>query len=594
MTTYNTGNPIGSTDARDLYDNAQALDEAVNSTGSTFTDRRGVVRKTLVGLHQEFPNASANATASAGSASAAAASASSAAASEAVATTQANTATTQAGLAATAKTAAEAARDAALIQAGVYVDEPTGRAAVANGVAFKVQGSGDVAAYEYRRVSSSSSTLIATYPSKAAYDSIKAIVGNGPKTGTFSSTLTFDDDEVVDSYLQTGAITFTLAASGHKIGVSKRITVIGNGSGIAFGFAVGVQQGAIVSNKVNTIYMVYVGNSTVDLHIVNSDTALSDTTNLLALVQADSTSKLTLSGSNVTAMIDQSPQASNFAVVGTMPYDSTNKFITPTGARFSFTTRSPNSGNFTLVLAARFNSSAEQTLFLGNALGNAAESANTANGWVDNLFNRGQFQSYTDAMTKITGDSVIVIVGTANLFRAYVNNVLVAEKTTGGPYSGVSAIKSLLTNAENYTISAATRFYEFRVINKAYTDDSLLTQLYEDIKTRYSLDPTIYPTLSSLTYTGTPVLNGTITAAWTYNQNAAGPIGRYRIEWRWDSNPSAYWFYMYTPGGKIAFNDPVSPALFSSGKYWKYRVTVQDDQGRCSKVAYESPAIYVP
>ena len=47
MTTYNTGNPIGSTDARDLYDNAQAFDEAVNSTGLTYTDRKGNVVQAL-------------------------------------------------------------------------------------------------------------------------------------------------------------------------------------------------------------------------------------------------------------------------------------------------------------------------------------------------------------------------------------------------------------------------------------------------------------------------------------------------------------------------------------------------------------------
>lgn len=64
--------------------------------------------------------------------------------------------------------AAEAARDAALIQAGVYATEALGRAAVGDGQAFKVQGSGDVAAYEYRRVSSASSTLIAAYPAAAA------------------------------------------------------------------------------------------------------------------------------------------------------------------------------------------------------------------------------------------------------------------------------------------------------------------------------------------------------------------------------------------------------------------------------------------
>ncbi len=75
-----------------------------------------------------------------------------------------------------AKAGAEAARDAALIQAGVYLDEPTGRAAVADGVAFKVQGSGDVAAYEYRRVNAGSSTLIATYPASAPVTALQGAV----------------------------------------------------------------------------------------------------------------------------------------------------------------------------------------------------------------------------------------------------------------------------------------------------------------------------------------------------------------------------------------------------------------------------------
>ncbi|KAB8037416.1 SGNH/GDSL hydrolase family protein [Janthinobacterium aquaticum] len=67
-----------------------------------------------------------------------------------------------------AKIAAEAARDAALIQAGVYTTEAAGRAAVTDGQAFKVQGNGDVAAFEYRRMSSDTSVLIASYPSSAA------------------------------------------------------------------------------------------------------------------------------------------------------------------------------------------------------------------------------------------------------------------------------------------------------------------------------------------------------------------------------------------------------------------------------------------
>lgn len=82
----------------------------------------------------------------------------------------------------TAKTDAENARDAALIQAGVYATEAEGRAAVADGQAFKVQGSGDVAAYEYRRVDVSSSILIAQYPAVSsiyATDSSKrkAVIG---------------------------------------------------------------------------------------------------------------------------------------------------------------------------------------------------------------------------------------------------------------------------------------------------------------------------------------------------------------------------------------------------------------------------------
>ncbi len=86
MTTYNTGNPIGSTAPQDLYDNAQALDEAVNSADHTFTDRLGQTRKTYKGIEAEASlyaadaatsasNAAASATGAATSASAAAASA---------------------------------------------------------------------------------------------------------------------------------------------------------------------------------------------------------------------------------------------------------------------------------------------------------------------------------------------------------------------------------------------------------------------------------------------------------------------------------------------------------------------------------------
>ncbi|MFV5212686.1 right-handed parallel beta-helix repeat-containing protein [Azonexus caeni] len=51
---YNTGNAIGSTDARDLYDNAQNLDKAMNSTDPTWIDRFGVARPTFKGAESEL------------------------------------------------------------------------------------------------------------------------------------------------------------------------------------------------------------------------------------------------------------------------------------------------------------------------------------------------------------------------------------------------------------------------------------------------------------------------------------------------------------------------------------------------------------
>lgn len=51
--TYNTGNPIGSTDARDRSDNSENLDLAVNSLSQTFVDRLGRTRDTLEGIYQK-------------------------------------------------------------------------------------------------------------------------------------------------------------------------------------------------------------------------------------------------------------------------------------------------------------------------------------------------------------------------------------------------------------------------------------------------------------------------------------------------------------------------------------------------------------
>jgi hypothetical protein len=50
MTTYNTGNPVGSVSVKDLYDNAENLDQAVNTPETTWVDRLGHERLSLAGM----------------------------------------------------------------------------------------------------------------------------------------------------------------------------------------------------------------------------------------------------------------------------------------------------------------------------------------------------------------------------------------------------------------------------------------------------------------------------------------------------------------------------------------------------------------
>lgn len=55
--TFNTGNPVGSTDARDLHDNAQNLDKFANGQDLEYQDRLGVPRKSLAGIRQDVQDA---------------------------------------------------------------------------------------------------------------------------------------------------------------------------------------------------------------------------------------------------------------------------------------------------------------------------------------------------------------------------------------------------------------------------------------------------------------------------------------------------------------------------------------------------------
>lgn len=54
MTTFKTGNPIGSTDARDRFDNTQNLDYLVLGPLDYYPDRLGVLRQSWAGMEQAF------------------------------------------------------------------------------------------------------------------------------------------------------------------------------------------------------------------------------------------------------------------------------------------------------------------------------------------------------------------------------------------------------------------------------------------------------------------------------------------------------------------------------------------------------------
>ncbi|HDS1744194.1 hypothetical protein [Pseudomonas sp. M2] len=54
---YNTGNPVGSTDPRDLYDNAPIFDKYVNGDDPFVTDRLGKQRLSISGQNEDFQNA---------------------------------------------------------------------------------------------------------------------------------------------------------------------------------------------------------------------------------------------------------------------------------------------------------------------------------------------------------------------------------------------------------------------------------------------------------------------------------------------------------------------------------------------------------
>lgn len=169
--------------------------EIATSTALTATDRLGNEKRTLAGALSEFPDAPEKAAEAATSAAAAATSAASASASASTAlaavaegievgvSAVTTLATTAATTATSAKIQAEAARDAAVVNSTMYPDIATGRAAVADGAYFKVIGTGDVACTEYRRTNSTTSVLVATYPSTAVVSTLAELTRTDTSPG---------------------------------------------------------------------------------------------------------------------------------------------------------------------------------------------------------------------------------------------------------------------------------------------------------------------------------------------------------------------------------------------------------------------------
>lgn len=154
----------------------QLIEEVIADTAATrdLAESSAAASVTSANLAKNSEIAS-TASALAASTSATAANGSAAIAAAAVITTgnSAAGADNSATLAGVARDQAQAARDAAMVSGQKYIDEPTGRAAVADGAYFFVVGSGNIACTEYKRINSSSSQLIAQYPSSAAVAALR-------------------------------------------------------------------------------------------------------------------------------------------------------------------------------------------------------------------------------------------------------------------------------------------------------------------------------------------------------------------------------------------------------------------------------------
>ena len=150
----NTGNPIGSTAAKDLSDNAESLDKLLNGEAYEYTDRLGRERKSLQWMEDAalaIPAIDA------------------ALRSE----QQAERSESEANRSGYAKSEAEAARDAAQLSAGVYSDIAAGLVNTASGKFFSVPSTDSSEYLILYKNNAGAAIEVKRYPSALAVDGAK-------------------------------------------------------------------------------------------------------------------------------------------------------------------------------------------------------------------------------------------------------------------------------------------------------------------------------------------------------------------------------------------------------------------------------------
>lgn len=202
MTTYNTGNPLGSKDPRDLYDNAENFDTALNSPALTFVDRLGATKMTIAG----FASAAGDPTLAiqaandaldeanraqsiADSVEADAASIALSASAQVIASIEDEVLRAEA-----AALAAENAADAAQLSAGVFPSTAAGLGATVNGEYFNVVSGIAAESFILYLNSAGSAVEQKRYPSSSAFvnlapESIRDSISNrflNPLGGVFN------------------------------------------------------------------------------------------------------------------------------------------------------------------------------------------------------------------------------------------------------------------------------------------------------------------------------------------------------------------------------------------------------------------------